>query len=693
MRARWDKSCILEHRFHIFIAVMAVLKITLMGLFSSGYQNSLFMRFIGGFLEQISKGNLINPYEFFRNVPDLFPYPPLMLLFESFGGILSRLSGGNLFLQNVLFKLPNLLFDFLGMYWLMRMFPQKRKHIAILYFASPIVIYSTYMHGQLDIIPTTLLTGALLYLTVPRYRSDLRYVILIAAALACKFHILALLPMLLLFIAKRDGWLRAVVLTLLPCVLVVLVIIPFWGEGFLNNVLLNSEQAVLTRITFDFPNVRIYIPIMAVFLIYMKMFAIGKVNNDLFYSLCGILFSVFLVLIPPMPGWYVPFITIFFIDVRTDQYKNVAIYAALNAAYLLYFLIAHRASYVDLYFLRENLTWMKTENELIVNGTFTLMTSVMLYSIYMMYQFGVLSNSLYQRRNRPFTIGVAGDSASGKSTFTAMAEEIFGRKNLLFIEGDGDHKWERGNAMWEYFTQLNPKSNYLYRQAQDLMKLKNGESIVRMDYDHGTGRFTRQKKIRNRPYILLCGLHALYLPQIRRNLDVKVYMDTDETLRRWWKIRRDTSERGYDKEETLKQIRERREDAERYIYPQKKYADLIVSYFDKSLSDCMEENHTLKLSLKITLDMEIDLEPLIQRVEGYGIGVSYDYDENLRMQSVIFEGGDMEENTIPIADIADEIIPHLDEIIGYPLNVKDNLHGILAVVVLLLVSRRLRGDL
>ena len=103
MRARWDKSCILEHRFHIFIAVMAVLKITLMGLFSSGYQNSLFMRFIGGFLEQISKGNLINPYEFFRNVPDLFPYPPLMLLFESFGGILSRLSGGNLFLQNVLF--------------------------------------------------------------------------------------------------------------------------------------------------------------------------------------------------------------------------------------------------------------------------------------------------------------------------------------------------------------------------------------------------------------------------------------------------------------------------------------------------------------------------------------------------------------------------------------------------------------
>ena len=255
MITRLDKKYILEHRFPAFIAVMVILKIFLMGLFSSGYQNDLFMRFVNGFLDQVSRGNFINPYEYFRNEPDLFPYPPLMLLIECFGGAFSRLAGGNLFLRNVLFKMPGLLFDFLGMYWLMRMFPQKRKYIAVLYFASPIILYSIYMHGQLDIIPTTLLTGSILYLTAPRHRSDLKYMMLLAAALACKFHILALVPMLFLFTAKRDGWARAVFLTAVPCVLVILCILPFWGEGFLDNVLMNSEQGVLTKITLDFLNV------------------------------------------------------------------------------------------------------------------------------------------------------------------------------------------------------------------------------------------------------------------------------------------------------------------------------------------------------------------------------------------------------------------------------------------------------
>ena len=625
-------------RFYIFIGAVFLGKILLMGLFSSDYQDIMFMRFVHGFLRQVGAGNLMNPYEYFRDEPGLFPYPPLMLFIECVGGIPSLLAGNSVFLRNFLFKLPLLAFDCLVLYWLVGMFPEKRKYTAVLYFASPVILYSTYMHGQLDIIPTAFLVGAVMYLT-SRKRDVRKYMLLLAASLLCKFHILAAVPVLFLFIVKRDGWMRALVMTALPLAVVLVCILPFWGYGFLHNVLLNNEQSVLTRIYFDFAGVRIYIPILAVLLIYLRMFTMGRVNRDLLYSLLGILFSVFLALVPPMPGWYVwvvPFITIFFIDIRAGRYQNLLIFVALNISYLLYFMLAHRTAYVDLYILGRSLDCLKTGGPLLVNLLFTVMTALLLYTIYMMYQSGVASNTLYQRRNRPFVIGVAGDSGSGKSSFTAMVERLFGSKNLLFIEGDGDHRWERGNAMWQHFTHLNPKSNYLYRQAQDLERLRNGETVVRVDYDHDTGKFTEGRKIKSRPYILLCGLHALYLPQVRSCLDLKVYMDIDETLRRYWKIQRDTASRGYTGERILEQIEERMPDAEKYIYPQKRYADLIVTYFDRGLSDCMAVDHKVALGLKVTLNMDINLEPLIEKLEAEGIRVSYDYDEELRMQSVVF---------------------------------------------------------
>lgn len=683
------------HNFYIFILGVLILKIMLMGSFSSDYQNQLFVPFIDGFLQQLYSGTPINPYEFFKSEPALFPYPPAMLFIECIGGTLSMIAGEYLILKNIAFKFPNLIFDCLGMYYLMKMFPGKRKYIGILYFSSPIIIYSTYMHGQLDIIPTSLLIGAIAYLTIPKYRNDKKYVLLLAAAVACKLHILAIMPILLMFSAKRDGWKKAFCQMSMVLLLVFVCVFPFWGEGLVSNVFFNNEQSVLTKITIDFINIQLYVPILAVLFIYLHVFIINKINKDLLYSLCGILFSVFLVLVPPMPGWYVwivPFITIFFIDIRSDRYSNLVVYALLNLAYLLYFLIAHKTSYVDLYYFTENLTFLKSNNPIIINGLFTLMTTSLLYSIYMMYLSGVASNSLYKRRNRPFTIGVSGDSGSGKSTFLLMMESIFGKKNILLIEGDGDHKWERGNAMWEHFTHLNPKSNYLYRQAQDLSALRAGQSIIRVDYNHDTGMFSKKNKIRPKPYIILCGLHSLYLPQVRNNLDLKIYMDIDEVLRQYWKIQRDTQKRGYSTEKILKQIQDRSVDAEKYIHPQKKYADLVIHYFDKDLKDSMMENHIVNLSLKITVNMEIDLEALIQKVENYGIKVYYDYNEDLKKQSVIFEGKDLEHMELPIPAMAEEIVPRLEEMINGPLEVVDGLHGILEIVLLLLISRKMQGD-
>ena len=60
-------------KFEIFIIVVLILKIIAMGLFSSDYQNNLFMKFIYGFINETKNGRLVNPYSIFKNETTLFP--------------------------------------------------------------------------------------------------------------------------------------------------------------------------------------------------------------------------------------------------------------------------------------------------------------------------------------------------------------------------------------------------------------------------------------------------------------------------------------------------------------------------------------------------------------------------------------------------------------------------------------------
>ena len=681
-------------KFGLFIGTVIILKIIAMGLFSSDYQNQLFMKFIYGFINELKEGNLLNPYTIFKNEVNLFPYPPVMFFIELFGGIISEGVSSSI-LKNILFKIPNLIFDILGLYLLMKMFPNKRKYVGVLYFASPIIFYSTYMHGQLDIIPTVFLTASLYFLI--NKRREYLFSIMLSLALASKLHILAVVPLLFLYIQKKKGYREAFKLIFLSLGLSILIIAPFYDKGnyFLNMVLMNKEQGGITNIYLQYKNTKVYLSIFAVICIYLKAFSINKINRNLLFSFCGILFSIFLILVLPMPGWYVwivPFIVIFFINLDLNKYTNMYIFILLNILYLLYFGFAHKTKYVDLYFLDYSLEFLKIDDLNAMNIIFTFLTAVLAYISYMMYQLGIANNLFYRRENKSFSIGISGDSGAGKSTLIEMIKNIFGEKNILFIEGDGDHKWERGDEMWQYLTSLNPKANYIYKQAEDLNKLRKSQNVLRVEYDHDTGKFTEEYKVKSKPYIVLCGLHALYLPKMRKNLDLKIYMDVDEKLRRYWKIQRDVYIRGYTKEKVLDSIEQRMPDAVKYIYPQKKYADILIKYFDETLNDYTAENHNVKLNLEITLNADIDLENFRYEIEKRGIQVKYDYDENLIKQVITFSGEELNKKTINFGEIAEKIIPNLDEILEQDLSYTNNINGIIETVILISISHKMREE-
>ncbi len=681
-------------KYTVFVAFITVFKIALMAVCSSDYQNKLFLPFVSDFLT--NGGNVYQ--RFFENgIFNAFPYPVGMLIIQSVGGIIiNALKIENLFWNNFLFKLPSFLIDIIGLTFLSNLYKEKRRYIAVFYFASPIVIYGVYMHGQLDLIPTMLMFFAINILVSKRSGRYVWGTVLTVLALLCKLHILSVFPVVLIYICKRDGIKRGIRYGLTVIAGTLIGMAPFMSEGFVKCVLLNSEQKVLTQVYFQFASVQLYIPIAMVFVIYLLAYKLMFMNAELFMNICSIVFAVFLAFCPPMPGWYiwiVPYLAMFFIKIDQEKYKNILVYAMLNILYLIYFIAFHSREYIDLYVGNVDMSFIKIHNQTLVNLAFTLMTGVLLYFVFSMYQLGIASNSLYKRKNMPFTIGIAGDSGTGKSTMIALVQKCLGKNNLLFIEGDGDHRWERGDGCWNDYTALNPKANYLYRQSEDFEHIRRGSAVARVDYDHDTGKFTRKKRITIKKYVILCGLHSMYLPKTRKNLDIKIYMDTDETLRRFWKIGRDTGRRGYTKEAVVKQIEKRIPDAIRYIYPQKQYADFIVKYYDKNLANCMVDNHEVKLNVQLIISASVNAEPLIDEIKSIGIDVNYDYSEDCRSLLVDITSDNLEQIPVPVEKIANKVIPQLDEITREDLDtVTNGTDGVVILFLLLLISNKMQGD-
>ena len=77
--------------------------------------------------------------------------------------------------------------------------------------------------------------------------------------------------------------------------------------------------------------------------------------------------------------------------------------------------------------------------------------------------------------------------------------------------------------------------------------------------------------------VVLEGILILYYPQLRRLMDIKVYVDTDPDLRFIRRLKRDTSERG----RSMQSVIEQYENSVRpmhlqFVEPTKRYADLII---------------------------------------------------------------------------------------------------------------------
>ena len=182
------------------------------------------------------------------------------------------------------------------------------------------------------------------------------------------------------------------------------------------------------------------------------------------------------------------------------------------------------------------------------------------------------------RAGRPIMLCLVGDSGAGKSTLSRGCLEILGRERVLDICLDDYHSLDRVGRQAKRITALHPDCNHLDLMAQHIRLLRQGETVFKPVYDHSNGTFATPEFVRPKPIVLIHGLHGLYTPEIRKHWDVAVFLDPHPTLRVDWKIKRDTSRRGYTREEVQRQLENRRHDTESYVMPQRDKADIVISF-------------------------------------------------------------------------------------------------------------------
>ena len=180
-------------------------------------------------------------------------------------------------------------------------------------------------------------------------------------------------------------------------------------------------------------------------------------------------------------------------------------------------------------------------------------------------------------------IGIVGGSGSGK---TSLAHELIrrlgqARVDTLLLDMDAYYaplEVVRGRFGERPINWDHPHAFDLELMASHLAGLKHGQAIRKPVYDFSiSDRTGWSQPIRPGRVVVLEGLLLFALPELREQLDIRIFVDTDADIRILRRLQRDTQERGRTQESVIRQYLESvRPMHLEFVEPSKRWADLIV---------------------------------------------------------------------------------------------------------------------
>ena len=181
---------------------------------------------------------------------------------------------------------------------------------------------------------------------------------------------------------------------------------------------------------------------------------------------------------------------------------------------------------------------------------------------------------------KPLVIGVAGGSGSGKTTVVRRIVESIGDGRVVVLEHDRYYR-DRNDLRLEERAALNydhPDSLETDLLVQHVEALRDGRAVEVPRYDFA--RYVRHASaegIEPRRAIIVEGILIYTDASLRRLMDVKVFVDTDDDTRFIRRLQRDISERGRTVQSVIDQYLSTVKPMHlEFVEPSKRYADIII---------------------------------------------------------------------------------------------------------------------
>ena len=177
-------------------------------------------------------------------------------------------------------------------------------------------------------------------------------------------------------------------------------------------------------------------------------------------------------------------------------------------------------------------------------------------------------------------IGIAGGSGSGKTTVVkAITEQL--KEKVVVIPQDSYYK-DSSHLPLEERQKVNfdhPDSIDFALLRQQIQELREGKTIEQPVYSYLTCSRSKTETVTVKPaeVIIIEGILIFTCPELRKLMDIKLFVDADDDDRLMRVMARDIIERG----KTVETVIDRYSKTVKpmflqFIEPSKRYADIII---------------------------------------------------------------------------------------------------------------------
>ena len=567
------------------------------------------------------------------------------------------------------YSLTLLLADFSLLMILRKMLPKREKLLLAVYWLSPIVLLATYGLGLNDIIPVLLLVLSLYFV---QKKLLLPAGAMCIAAISAKLSMVIALPFFMIYLIHNRA-IRQLMPDFIKGVVVALFVfgLPFVASSsgldmLLSNPLMDNIYQFTINIGHD---TQIYVVPFVYLVMLYAAWRVQRLNFELFQSILGISFLLVVLLTPASPGWFlwtIPLLVFY-------QAMSGKIAITLNAIFSVLYVVSTLLAVPEVPFSLghfKGLAMFQLPVELGFQISSLLHTSMLavgsIFAIRIWREM-ISRNDYFRLSRKPLVIGIAGDSGSGKETYSTALEGLFGSHSVTKLSSNNYHRWDNQKPIWQVMTHLNPMANDLEAFANDLVSLTDGKSIFSRQYDKQTGKASRSFQVNSNDFILASGLHALYLPILRSCYSLSIYLDIDESLRHHLMLHKDAESKGKTEENISLLLEKEEPDAIQFIRPQISYADLVLSLqpIHPRILDDAKNKHPLRFKLLARSKHGLNELSLTRVLVGVcGLHIDMVVSNDASEVELIIEG---ETSADDIALAANILCPHILEFLDiYP---------------------------